>query len=363
MPGLSGRWIAGACVVALAAGAVAVAARPTPAPARLAAAAARSGRTFGTYLDDHGSSSPAYRARLKEFSLIEAWNSWAEVEPCEGCWQWSAFDKRVATITRTGAGVKSTALLWGHEPSPGYLTPAYLWKLSAAELRAAVKNNIQTFVRRYPQVRVWTIANEPFRTPDAHGNVALHDDNPFRRALGPDWVREAVVDAYEANPHATFIAINEINADGMNAKSDAVYDYYRTRLVDAIPRGHLAVGLQMHLNSCGVFLDPNTRDIGANMSRFSQLGVQVHITEMDFAMQCSGRTPSERLDAQARRFHDVTALCRAIAQCRSISVWGVGDVDSWYRWQLHMNDSPLLFDDHYGKKPAYRTVTAALAGR
>lgn len=362
MLGLAGRiTVAVAIVIAFVAGTVA--APSAPAPVLLKTVAARSGRWFGTDLDDHGLPSPVYRDRLHEFSLIEAWSSWAEVEPCEGCWRWAALDKRVATITQAGAGVKSSALLWAHEPSPGYLTPAYLGKLDAAQLRAEMRSHIETIIHRYPQVKVWTIANEPFRTPDRHGTVVMHEDNPFQRTLGPGWIREALVDAYDANPRATFVAINEINADGVNAKSDQVWDYYRTRLLDAIPRGHLAVGLQMHLNSCGWFLDPTASDIGANMSRFANLGVQVHVTEMDFAMQCAGPTRADRLAVQERAFHDVAAQCVAISRCRSMSVWGVGDGDSWYRWQLHMGDAPLLFDDDYGKKPAYFGVIDGLSGR
>src|SRR5262249_49451656 len=163
---------------------------------------------------------------------------------------------------------------------------------------------------------------------------------------------EALVDAYTANPRATFVAINEWNADGVNAKSTKMLDYYRDSLVGAIPAAHLAVGLQMHLDSCpGAFFDTAPIDVYANMARFASLGVRVHITEMDYQIRCLPGTANDKLDAQAAKYHDITAACMATPLCRSMSVWGVGDPDSWVRWQRGENDAPLLFDNNYEPKP------------
>jgi endo-1,4-beta-xylanase len=49
--------------------------------------------------------------------------------------------------------------------------------------------------------------------------------------------------------------------------------------------------------------------------------------------------------------------------CRSISVWGEGDADSWIRWARGDTDEPLLFDTQYQPKPAYWAVVSALAGK
>jgi endo-1,4-beta-xylanase len=53
----------------------------------------------------------------------------------------------------------------------------------------------------------------------------------------------------------------------------------------------------------------------------------------------------------------------SVPLCRSISVWGVGDPDSWVRWAMGQSDGPLLFDNQYQPKPAYWAVVAALDGR
>jgi endo-1,4-beta-xylanase len=328
--------------------------------------AAKSGRFFGSALDTAHGTSPMYLTRLRDFSMIEVWSSWTKTEPCEGCWNFGRLDEQFALVKKLGKVAKSSALLWGYdEPAgqPGDVTPDYLSNMTATQLRAEMRVHIQTVIRRYPAVRVWNVVNEPFTPPDGSGVVRMRHNVYFDK-LGPQWIREALRDAYAANPRATYIAINEWGADGVNAKSTRMLDYYRTMLVGAIPANHLAVGLQMHLDSCpGALYDTAPLDVYANMVRFARLAVRVHITEMDYQIRCLLGTPAHRLALQATKFHDITAACMAVSLCRSISTWGVGDADSWIRWVMGQSDGPLLFDDHYQPKPAYWAVVAALEGK
>jgi endo-1,4-beta-xylanase len=332
----------------------------------LATEAAKSGRMFGSYLDTAHGTSPMYLKRLRDFSMIEVWSSWSRIEPCHGCWDFGRLDQQFAQVKKLGKVGKSSALLWGIDAPAGQagdVTPDYLSKLTPAQLRAEMRNHIQTMIRRYSWVQVWNVVNEPFAPPDRNGVVTMRH-NVFFDKLGSGWIREALADAYAANPRATYVAINEWNADGVNAKSTKMLDYYRTVLVSAIPSSHLAVGLQMHLDSCpGSLFDTAAADVHANMARFASLGVRVHITEMDYQVRCVTGTPDKRLAVQAAKYHDITAACMSVPLCRSISVWGVGDPDSWIRWAMNQSDGPLLFDDHYEPKPAYWAVVAALDGK
>jgi endo-1,4-beta-xylanase len=299
--------------------------------------------------------SPGYRERLKEFSLLEIWSSWAQLEPRNNEWNFAGTDRQFKLVRALAADAKSSALIWA---SSDKYTPAYVRALTTDQLRAELKQHIQTFVRRYPRVRVWNVVNEPF-APD--GSLR---ENVFRQRLGDGFIRTALRAAYAANPRATFVAINEYNADSVNPKSTAMFDYYRRFLVGAIPSSHLAVGLQMHMDSCaGSFANPSPISVGKNIARFAAADVRVHITEMDYGVRCVPGTLAQKLDAQRRKFHDITAACVAVARCRSISTWGVGDPDSWFRWALHDADWPLLFDDGYNPKPGYDGVVDALNRR
>jgi endo-1,4-beta-xylanase len=328
--------------------------------------AASSGRTFGTYLDTAHAPSPKYMERLEEFSQIEVWSSWSQIEPCRGCWNFGRLDQKFALVKSVGAQAKSSALISAIDApagQPGDVTPDYLSQLTPTQLRAEMRTHIQTVVRRYPQVRVWNVVNEPFTTPTASGAVSLRS-NVFQDKLGSGWIREALIDAYMANPRATYVAINEMSADGVNAKSTKMLEYYRTTLRGAIPADHLAVGLQMHLDSCpGAFYDTAPLDVYANIARFAAAGVNVHITEADYQIRCVVGTWQRKLEVQRKKFHDITAACMAVSRCRSISVWGVADADSWVRWAMGEHESPLLFDDNYEPKPAYWGVFDALNRR
>jgi endo-1,4-beta-xylanase len=321
--------------------------------------AAKSGRLFGSWVDTfYGNlNNPKYSDTLGQFSMLEIYNDWNMVEPTQGHFDYSYPDKWFNYVASRGATVKSSALVWAHN-TPQH-SPEYLyWPITVAQLRDELRSHLQTYVGHYPQVKVWNVVNEP-----VDGTGAWRD-NVFGQRLGSDWIREALVDAYQANPNATFVAINDFGADGMNAKSDKIFQYYRDHLVGAIPSDHLAVGLQMHLSACDAGLDnPSPDKIKQNIQRFADLGVQVHITEMSYNVRCL--PAATRFQSQANKYHDVVAACMAVAQCRAISTWGVGDTDSRSEAQATGGtpDYPMLYDQNYTPKPAYYSVVDALNGR
>src|SRR5262245_30244104 len=172
----------------------------------LATEAANSGRMFGSNLDTASATSPRYLNRLRDFSMIEVWSTWSQIEPCQGCWNFARLDQRFALVKKLGKVAKSEAFLWGIDGPAGQpddVTPDYLYGLTPVQLRAEMRNHIQTMIRRYPWVQVWNVVNEPFTPPDAYGVVRMRR-NVFFNKLGRGWIREALVDAYTANPRATY---------------------------------------------------------------------------------------------------------------------------------------------------------------
>jgi hypothetical protein len=60
--------------------------------------------------------------------------------------------------------------------------------------------------------------------------------------------------------------------------------------------------------------------------------------------------------ALAQRYGEIFAVFLRHKSIARVTFWGLRDADSWRR-----QNSPLLFDDAYGRKPAYDAVIAALA--
>ncbi len=48
------------------------------------------------------------------------------------------------------------------------------------------------------------------------------------------------------------------------------------------------------------------------------------------------------------------------AQRYGITMWNVGDADSWIRGTYHRPGWPLPFDDHYNRKPTYQGIVDGL---
>ncbi|MGP3972395.1 endo-1,4-beta-xylanase, partial [Streptomyces sp. 6N223] len=156
--------------------------------------------------------------------------------------------------------------------------------------------------------------------------------------MGDTWIEEAFVAADAADPDAK-LCYNDYNLDGINAKSDGVYAMVEDFLARGVPID--CVGIQTHLSQ-----DSDLSTYQANLQRFSDLGVDVHITELDVGGSGS---------AQADVYRTVTEACVAVERCAGITTWGITDKYSW-----RGDETPLLFDANYQKKEAYTAVLDAL---
>jgi len=120
------------------------------------------------------------------------------------------------------------------------------------------------------------------------------------------------------------------------------------------------VGLQMHIWN----LNPDVSSIESNIARFTALGVQVHITEMDVALplDAGGRPPSvAELSRQAEIYGQIASACLRHAGCTAIQTWGFTDKHSWVQpFSGGTKGAALPFDESYQPKLAYDALRQAL---
>ena len=79
-------------------------------------------------------------------------------------------------------------------------------------------------------------------------------------------------------------------------------------------------------------LNPDFVSIAANFARFSKLGIQIHITEMDVALPVSEAGSvknSDDLIRQAKIYKEIVKICLQTPGCTAIQTWGVTDKYSW----------------------------------
>jgi endo-1,4-beta-xylanase len=143
----------------------------------------------------------------------------------------------------------------------------------------------------------------------------------------------------------------------VNPKSDAIYAMVRDFRQRRVPID--GVGLQMHIAN----LHADVASISANIGRFTALGVQVHITEMDVALpvDAGGSARAEDLERQADIYREIANACLAHRGCTAIQTWGFTDKYSWIgSHSKHTQGAALPFDRNYQPKPAYLALREAL---
>ena len=146
----------------------------------------------------------------------------------------------------------------------------------------------------------------------------------------------------------------------MNAKSDAIYAMVHDFRQRGVPID--GVGFQMHIAN----LHADVASISANINRFTALGVQVHITEMDVALpvDANGNARPEDLQLQADIYREIATACVSHPGCTAIQTWGFTDKYSWIGSHAkHAQGAALPFDRNYRAKPAYLALRNTLAAR
>lgn len=319
----------------LAAAGVTALAGTAEAAGTLGAAAAEKGRYFGAAVAANHLGEAPYASTLNtEFNSVTPENEmkWDAVEGTRNSFTYGAADQIVSHAQSRGMKVRGHTLVW-HSQLPGWVGG-----LAAADLRTAMNNHITQVMQHYKgKIHSWDVVNEAFQD----GSSGARRSSPFQDKLGNGFIEEAFRTARAADPAAK-LCYNDYNTDGVNAKSNAVYNLVRDFKARGVPID--CVGFQSHFNSAS----PVPGDYRANLQRFADLGVDVQITELD--IEGSGT-------AQASSYTSVVNACLGVSRCTGITVWGVTDKYSW-----RASGTPLLFDNNYNKKAAYNAVLTALGG-
>ena len=312
----------------------------------LGSAAAQTGRLFGAAIGaGHLAEAEYAEVAGREYNWVTPENEmkWNATEPTRGTFTFTRGDAIVAFAAGNGAQVKGHTLVW-HNQLPDWVAGI----TDGTDLRNAMLNHVAQVVAHYQgKVVAWDVVNEAM----ADNGQSLRN-TVFFQYIGAGYIDDAFNVAHTVDPDAR-LYYNDYGAEGMNAKSNAVYTLVQGMLARGVPVN--GVGLQMHTGAGDV--SPALADLTKNMQRLADLGLDVVISEMDVQICSSDVT------TQGTRFHDIVARCVAQPACKAVTVWGVPDKYSWLNGQSCATPRPLLFDDGYLPKPAYTGVLDALMGR
>ncbi|MFC7328705.1 endo-1,4-beta-xylanase [Marinactinospora rubrisoli] len=279
-----------------------------------------------------------------EFNAVTPGNEmkWESVEPQRGQYRWGPADQIVAAAEANGQQVRGHTLVW-HSQLPSWVANG---GFGAEELRGILRDHIEVEAGRYAgRIYAWDVVNEPF---NEDGSLR---DSVFYRTLGEEYIADAFRWAREADPNAR-LYINDYNVEGINAKSDALYELVRRLREQGVPID--GVGLQGHFILGQV---PGT--IEENLRRFADLGVDVAITELDIRIPMPA--DAAEIQQQAREYESVLAACLAVSRCTGVTVWGITDRHSWIPGTFPGYGAALPYDEQYRPKPAYHALHDTLA--
>jgi endo-1,4-beta-xylanase len=281
----------------------------------------------------------------REYNLLTTENAmkWSEIQPERDRYDWVYADELVDFAIAHDIKVRGHTLIW-QQQMPDWLKYAD-W--TREELVGVMKDHITKVVERYRgRIYAWDVVNEVvFR----EGEIIT----PFWfNNLGPDYIDIAFQTAHEADPDA-LLFYNDYNTEGMDGRSDTVYEMVKGMKERGIPID--GVGMQCHyeLNQL-----PNLDHVAQNIKRLGELGLQVHITELDIRIK---DTPTpDQLEQQAQNYRDILNVCLEAPNCTAFIMWGMTDKYSWVPLYKKGYGSALIFDANYQPKPAYLALLAAL---
>ncbi|KAF4783116.1 glycosyl hydrolase family 10 [Colletotrichum scovillei] len=293
--------------------------------------AVKSGKLFfGTATDTNLFNDAAYMAVLNktgEFGLVVPENSqkWDATEKTQNEFQFTNPDSVRATTVSTGT--------W----TPETLTPV-------------IQAHISNVVTHYKGACYsWDVVNEALAD-----NGTLRD-SVFSRTLGADFITISFKAAAAADPAAK-LYYNDFSLEFNSNKTDGA-----VKIVQDLKAANVkidGIGFQSHFQ---VGKTPSQDTLNKVMTRFTDLGLEVALTELDVRHD---KLPADdaAIQQQAKDYGTVVKTCVDNAKCVGVVVWEFTDKYSWIPSTFSGAGDACLFDKDMKPKPAYAAVAAALGG-
>ena len=283
----------------------------------------------------------------REFNILTPENAmkWKATHPESDRYDFTDADAMVSFAREHTMKVRGHTLVW-HNGNPDWLKDG---TFTPVEYEKLLKEHIATVAGHYKgKLLAWDVVNEGIRDKPPH----TFRESFWYKALGPSYIDSAFFWTHQADPNVKLF-YNDYGAEGMNGKSDAIYQLVKGMLDRKIPIH--GVGLQMHISLND---HPPLPEIAANIKRLNDLGLDIHITELDIRLK-EPVTP-EQLEQQAQLYGKLLNIARQADNCPAFVLWGFTDKYSWVPHFFKGFGQALLFDKEYEKKPAYQALIETL---
>lgn len=250
---------------------------------------------------------------------------------------------------------ENNMVMRGHTFTWHQQTPPWVFKDATKEtLLERLKSHIEVVGKRYEDdIYCWDVVNEAI---DDKGENILRK-SPWVDIIGEDFMDYSFRYAREVLPN-TELFYNDYNAI-VEKKRDKIYHAVKDMKDRGVPID--GVGLQCHFN----IHSPSKDEIRRAIELYAELGLKIHITEMDISMFEFGDEtkidkPTEKMiELQAKAYGDSFAIFREYKEIvDSVTLWGPADDHTWLDHFPVRNRKnwPLLFDENHEPKEAYHRI-------
>lgn len=196
--------------------------------------------------------------------------------------------------------------------------------------------HIERVVSEYKgRIYAWDVVNEAISDSP---NEIYRQDSPWYKILGEDFIKLAFIKAHEVDPDAKLF-YNDYGAVNPN-KRDRIIKMLEGLIAEGVPVH--GIGIQGHWSVEG----PSFEDIERAIQMYADLGLEIHITELDVGMK--GYTEEE----QAQYYREIFKIFKKYSDViTNVTFWGMTDNTSW-----RADENPLLFDKNQEPKPAFWAI-------
>lgn len=286
---------------------------------------------------------------LKHFNVITPENLMKPqyMQPKEGEFDYKESDEMIGFAEKNEIPVVGHTLAW-HQQSGRWMGVNVGDRQEAIE---QLKSHIMNVAGNYKgKILAWDVVNEAI-----NDGVSLPKDGDWTKCLrqtqwlssiGPDYLAMAFTFAREADPDAK-LYYNDYNLNN-KGKADIVYAMVKDFQEQGIPID--GIGMQGHYN-----VDTSIGTVEYSLNRFSELGVEVSITELDIGVNSAAPTglTKEQEIAQANKYAELFLLLKDYSDIiERVTFWGYVDHKSW-----RSDNFPCLFNkDKSPKEAAYAVL-------
>jgi len=303
---------------------------------------------------------------LNNFSHLtpEGGMVWGEygVSPDSGQINFWGGDRLIGFAHDNDIKVKAQHLVWhryvdGQDPLlPDWLVTddgiaQYPKETLSTLLKNFITQTVDHYTNSFPEtIKWWCVVNEagsnttgyiPNLWLDSLGSA--HIDSSFawaRAAAGPDIKLYYNEYFYHGAPYG---------GTRIPTKIDFAYDVVSGMVQRGVPVD--GMGFQSHIPAIGY---PGKAVVAADMKRFTDLGLEVYITELD--VELIAPITQEKLEQQATIYKEMFEIALENPLIKLVCIWQFNDAQSW----LGAESESCIMDKDYYPKPAYDSIQSVL---